>query len=316
VCCLAGILGLMQTTDATAGGCTAQAAYTLLIHGGFVGYSERVQPHQLELLKSITRKGRARLAAGASAVDAVTEAIVAMEDSGAFDAGKGSFYNTGGFVETDAALMDGDTGRAGGVAAMQRVRNPILAARLVMDKTPHTLLVGATGERSLAALGAKLVDDPAAYFKPYPLTAPQPGDEHGTVGAVALDRCGHLAAGTSTGGTRHKLPGRVGDSPIIGAGTFANRRYALSATGKGELFMQRVATHDIAARAEYLGVPLQQAADRMVRELIGQHDGAPGAVIAISADGENVMSSNGYGVLYGYATEKLPPTSGARIGGE
>jgi L-asparaginase / beta-aspartyl-peptidase len=136
---------------------------------------------------------------------------------------------------------------------------------------------------------------------------------HGTVGAVALDRCGVLAAGTSTGGTYGKMPGRVGDSPIIGASTFANEQVALSTTGAGEFFIKRGATRDIAARVSYLHVSLQSAADTVIKDLIGKADHSRGAVIAISRDGDIVFSSTGYGLLHGYATEKLAPTVAVKV---
>ena len=186
-----------------------------------------------ELTRQIVTRGRDRLALGAAALDVVVESIVAFENSGQTDSGKGSFENSAGFVETDASLMLGSTGRSGAVAAMQRLKNPIVAARLVMDKTPHVLFVGAAGEQTLIGLGAEVVADPKAYFKPVAEPEATKPQGHGTVGAVALDRCGVLAAGTSTGGTYGKMPGRVGDSPIVGASTFANEQVALSATAPG-----------------------------------------------------------------------------------
>jgi beta-aspartyl-peptidase (threonine type) len=272
-----------------------------MLHGGFLAYEQEATPAHVALFDELLARGRERLAAGGSALDAVTESIAAMEDSGILDAGKGSVVNTDGFTETDAALMDGSSGRSGGVAAMQRLKNPIRAARLVMEKTPHVLFAGGAGEKTLAGLGAELID-PAQWYheyvaprRPKPDAKEQP--HHGTVGAVALDRCGRLAAGTSTGG----------DSPIIGAGTFADERYALSATGRGEYFIKRGATRDIALRAEYLHTPLAQAANYVVKDLIGKQDGAQGAIIAISRDGEFVVTSNGYGILFGEVSQAVPP---------
>jgi isoaspartyl peptidase/L-asparaginase-like protein (Ntn-hydrolase superfamily) len=296
--------------------CTEGASYTLLVHGGFLGDAERVKPPQTELMREVVAGGRERLAQGTRALDVVVEVIATLEDSGLLDAGKGSYFNTAGFAENDASLMDGRSGRSGAVAAMQRLKNPIRAARLVMDKTPHVLFVGTTGEQTLAGLGAELIADPKSYFRPFVEPrpeAPHPPPEHGTVGAVALDRCGHLAAGTSTGGTVGKLPGRVGDSPIVGASTFANESYALSATGKGEFFIQRGVTRDIVARVEYLKMPLQAAANLVVRGLVGEQDRAEGAIIAISRSGEIVLSSNGYGVLHGYASHDKPVTVGGEV---
>lgn len=300
----------LLASQAYAQSCDASARYSLMLHGGFLAYEEEATPAHIALFNELLARGRERLAAGGSALDAVTEAIAAMEDSGLLDAGKGSIVNTDGFTETDASLMDGSNGRSGAVAAMQRLKNPIRGARLVMDTTPHVLFAGATGEKTLAGLGAETID-PAHWYHEYvsprrPKPAAKEKPHHGTVGAVALDRCGRLAAGTSTGGFPGKLPGRVGDSPIIGAGTFADERFALSATGVGEYFIKRGATRDIALRAEYLHTPLAEAANYVVKELIGKQDKAQGAIIAISRDGEFVVSSNGYGILFGQVSQDVP----------
>ena len=234
--------------------CDSQDEYILLLHGGFASGPEEVKQQHLDVLNQAVAAGLQALADGATALAVVEDAIALLEDSGIYDAGKGSYFNTQGFVENDASLMEGHTGRAGAVAAMQTLKNPIRAARIAMEKTPHVFFVGTTGEATLIELGAEVVDDPQTYFKEFrPPKAKKTDQEHGTVGGAALDRCGHLAAGTSTGGTSGKMPGRVGDSPIIGASSFANRKYALSATGVGEFFIRRSATRDIAARAEYLG---------------------------------------------------------------
>ena len=296
--------------------CGSSERFVLVLHGGFLGTEDEVEPRHYTLMRELVAQGRSRLAHGTVALDVIVEAIAAMEDSGILDAGKGSIVNTAGFSETDASLMEGHTGRSGAVAAMQRLRNPIRAARLVMERTPHVLFVGTTGEQTLIELGAEAVEDPASYFQEYvpPATSrAEAASARGTVGAVALDRCGHLAAGTSTGGWPGKMPGRVGDSPIVGASTFATERFALSATGRGEYFINRGATQDIAARAEYKGVPLQAAADLVVKTLIGEQDGAEGAIIAISQKGEVVLSSNGYGILYGYASDSRAVTVGGKL---
>jgi len=298
----------MAALPAAAETCDSNEGFTLLLHGGFLDSEEEVGPPHQVLFKRSLESGREHLAEGGSALDVVVESIAALEDSGILNAGKGSIVNTAGFTESDASLMDGRSGRSGAVAAMQRLKNPIKASRLVMDETEHVLFAGTNGEQTLAGLGAELVKDPASYFQKY-LSPPKPPTEeptkpkHGTVGAVALDRCGNLAAGTSTGGWPGKMPGRVGDSPIIGASTYADHQYALSATGIGEYFIKRAATRDIAMRAEYLGTPLKRAADYVVKELIGKQDGAEGAIIAISKEGEIVISSNGYGILYGWVTQ-------------
>lgn len=314
---LAGLIAASAVQGAAAQEpCEKTDTFALILHGGFLGAKDKVEPRHYELMRELVKRGRASLERGAVGLDVVVEAIASMEDSGILDAGKGSIVNSAGFTETDASLMDGGTGRSGAVAAMQRIKNPIRAARLVMDRTTHVLFVGTTGEQTLIDLGAEVVD-PDSYFQEY--VPPTNGRaeatrDHGTAGSVALDRCGNLAAGTSTGGFPGKMPGRVGDSPIVGASTFANERYALSATGRGEYFINRGATQDIAARAEYQGVSLQAAADIVVKKLIGERDGAEGAVIALSSEGDIVLSSNGLGILHGYASNSRSVTVGGKLG--
>lgn len=306
----ASLLVSAQSKASAPTSCTSQMQYSIAVHGGYVGTARVDWPNTAvkELTRQIVARARERLAAGATALDVVVDSIVAFEDSGQVDAGKGSFENTSGFVETDASVMVGSTGRSGAVAAMQTLKNPILAARLVMEKTPHVLFVGAAGERTLIKLGAQVIADPKRYYKPVIEPQMTKSNAHGTVGAVAMDRCGEMVAGTSTGGTYGKMPGRVGDSPIIGASTFANDQVALSSTGAGEYFIKRGATRDIAARVAYLHSSLQAAADLVIKGLIGAEDRSRGAIIAISRNGEIVFSSTGYGLLHGYASDQLPPT--------
>jgi L-asparaginase/beta-aspartyl-peptidase (threonine type) len=293
--------------------CNSQNRYVILVHGGIFTKPERVNDAQLDTIRSVVTAGRDELAAGAKALDVVVNAITMLEDSGLYDAGKGSYRNTAGFTETDASLMEGHTGQTGAVAAMQRLKNPIKAARIVLQDTPHVFFAGPTGEEVLIGLGAEPVEDPATYFIPVRKAEPA-GSKAGTVGAVALDRCGHLAAGTSTGGYFGKLPGRVGDSPIIGASTYASDQFALSATGRGENFIQRSVTLDIAMRSKYQGVPLQEAADLVIHRLIGDIDQVPGAIIAISREGEIVMSAaNVIGARLGYASESEDVTVGVKL---
>jgi L-asparaginase / beta-aspartyl-peptidase len=311
----AGLIVSVSARAESPAKCAMQGKYTIVVHGGYVGEAHPNWPDAAvrELTRQIVARGRERLAAGASALDVVVESIVVFEDSGQTDSGKGSFENSAGFVETDASLMQGSSGRSGAVAAMQRLKNPIVAARIVMERTPHVLFVGAAGEQTLIGLGAQVIADPKSYYKPVAEPEAPKNQGHGTVGAVAMDRCGVLAAGTSTGGTYGKMPGRVGDSPIVGASTFANDQVALSATGAGEYFIKRGATRDIAARVAYLHTPLQKAADIVVKDLIGKEDRSRGAVIAISRSGEIAFSSTGYGLLHGFATEEVAPTVAVKV---
>jgi len=233
--------------------------------------------------------GHAVLAKHGSAMDAVCAAVVELEDSPLFNAGRGACFNTDEKHELDASVMDGTTLRAGAVAAVSRIRNPVLAARAVMEKSRHVLLVGRGAERFAKRQRIQLV--PESYFStPARLTALRKGLEghHGTVGAVALDARGNLAAATSTGGYTGKLPGRVGDSPIIGAGNYAdNAACAVSGTGLGEAFIRGVLAYDVAARMKYLGEPLSRAAGVAMKKLASLN--GDGGLIAVDRRGNVVM---------------------------
>jgi beta-aspartyl-peptidase (threonine type) len=268
----------------------------LVLHGGCdtrppsAFSTEEIQAQRAALAAALTT-GHAVLTAGGSSVQAVESAIRALEDCGLFDAGKGAYRNADGGVDLDAAIMDGRTSQAGAAAYVHCVRNPIRLARRIMEATSHVLLVSAGAEDFARAEGLELVGD--EYFSP----AKDGGlgeleRSLGTVGAVALDAAGNLAAGTSTGGIRRRHPGRVGDSPIIGAGTYAdNATAAISATGEGEYFLRAVLAHDIAARVSYGGRTLDQAARQSVRERVTAR-GGQGGIIGLDAAGNAVMVFN------------------------
>ncbi len=262
-----------------------------------------------------------------TSLDAVEATIRILEDSPLFNAGKGAVFTHEGTNELDAAIMDGKTKKAGAVAGVRHIKNPISLARLVMEKSPHVMLVGAGAEAFAKENGIPLV--PAKYFYtdrrwPELLKAqekekklkresiPDRGidtseGKHGTVGCVALDERGDLAAGTSTGGLTNKRFGRVGDSPIIGAGTYAdNQSCAVSATGTGEYFMRSVAAFDIAALMRYGGVGVQEAARRVVMDEITQM-GGDGGVIALDRDGNFAMPFNTPGMYRGYVKDDGTP---------
>jgi beta-aspartyl-peptidase (threonine type) len=231
-----------------------------------------------------------------SSVDAVCAAVVELEDLPLFNAGRGACYNTDEKHELDASVMDGATLRAGAVAAVSRIRNPVLAARAVMEKSRHVLLAGRGAERFARAHGLPLVDE--SYFHTQSrlraLREKLQG-HHGTVGAVALDANGNLAAATSTGGYTGKLPGRVGDSPIIGAGNYAdNAACAVSGTGLGEAFIRGVLAYDVAARMNYLHEPLAKAARAAMRKLAALQ--GDGGLIAVDHRGNIVMPFNSEGM--------------------
>jgi L-asparaginase / beta-aspartyl-peptidase len=231
-----------------------------------------------------------------SAIDAVVAAVVAMEDSPLFNAGRGAVYNADGGHELDAAVMEGASLRAGAVACVGRIRNPVLAARAVMEHSRHVLLVGAGAERFAKSRGIKLVG--GKYFgTPERLAALRANlkSHHGTVGAVAIDRDGNLAAATSTGGYTGKLPGRVGDSPVVGAGTYAdNRACAVSGTGLGEAFMRALVAYDIAARMRYRRETLA-AAGRAALANVARL-GGDGGLVAVDRRGNVAMPFNSEGM--------------------
>ena len=232
-----------------------------------------------------------------SALDAVAAAVVVLEDSPLFNAGHGSCLNEDGEIEMDASVMEGQKLRAGAVAAVRRIRNPVLAAREVMEGTPHVLLAGAAAERFAEKRGLKL--EAAEYFRTEKRELAfkkKLKGHHGTVGAVARDAEGNLAAATSTGGYTGKMAGRVGDSPIIGAGTWAdNRACAVSGTGIGEAFIRAAVAHDVAARMLYLKQPLARAAAAALRNVAAV--GGDGGLIAIDRRGNIAMPFNSEGMF-------------------
>jgi isoaspartyl peptidase/L-asparaginase-like protein (Ntn-hydrolase superfamily) len=227
-----------------------------------------------------------RLKAGASSLDVVCGAVQALEDSGLFLAGRGSAQNAEGIVELDASVMDGAVLRAGAIAAVANLRNPILGARAVMDHSPHVFLVGEGAARFLAKQRLEFIAEPSEYFRPPAgyAGAPRTLASHGTVGAVALDLRGTLAAATSTGGMVGKMAGRVSDSAIIGAATYADDLVAVSTTGHGEYFIRRAVAHDVVALVRYKRLSVDEAVELVMTEKL-RADGAWGGMIALDKHG-------------------------------
>ena len=409
--------------------CTAEENFAIAVHGGAV-FEKGDYEIKLDHVHLVLKEARTLLAAGARGIEVIEAVIASMENSGIFNAGKGSFPNEEGKVEMDASIMDGSHQRAGAVASVETVRNPISAARLVMDKSRHVMLAGPDADSFVEQNGGEMIDD--SYFRygrqdfsnvplpsnivitppgddvspvrtefsgawggvaygslnfvliveeitsesakviwalgPHPytgegqyrrlsadfvdegiqlteadgmggktltyqlnpdgvirLTTKSPGEaaeEHqmhrisipgthrdgGTVGAVVRDRCGDLAAGTSTGGLEFKTPGRIGSSPIIGAGTYANNETAaISATGEGEFLMKHVVVYDIAAAMKYAGLTLNEAATNAINvELVS--GGGRGGVIAVDKEGNISMPFNTVGMVRGRASDTLAPT--------
>jgi L-asparaginase / beta-aspartyl-peptidase len=295
-------------------------APVIVVHGGAgTILRDRIQPETEARIRAALdealRAGHAILAAGGSALDAVEAAVRVLEDAPDFNAGRGAVFNTLGVNELDAAIMDGRTLMAGAVTGVQRVRNPITLARRVMDSSAHVFMAGEGAEAFGRERGIEFVD-PSYFHTPARWDAleraraeerrrsgGQAADRvvgTGTAGAVALDRHGDLAAATSTGGTTNKRHGRIGDAPVIGAGTYANNRAcAVSATGAGEYFIRNVVAYDICARSMYSGIPLRDAADAVVMQtLVAQ--GGTGGVIALDPAGVVSMPFNTPGMYRGY----------------
>lgn len=272
----------------------------IAVHGG-AGVMRGIASHAAARYKSALEKaleaGHRILQDGGTSLDAVTAAVVALEDDPLFNAGRGAVYNAAGKHELDAAIMDGASLRAGAVTAVSRIRNPILAARAVMEHSPHVLLAGRGAEAF--ARRHKIRFAGSSYFHTAArLAALRKGSKrhHGTVGAVALDRLGNLAAATSTGGYTGKLPGRVGDSPIIGAGTYAdNASCAVSGTGWGEAFIRVALAHEVCARMRHRGDSLQRAASAALSSIARL--GGDGGLVAVDRRGNVAMPFNSEGMF-------------------
>jgi beta-aspartyl-peptidase (threonine type) len=269
----------------------------IAIHGGAgVLRSEKTGARHRAALKHALEAGHEILKQGGTSLDAVVAAVVVLEDSPLFNAGRGSSFNSDGEIEMDASIMEGATLRAGAVAAVRRIRNPVLAARAVMESSPHVLLAGSSAERFARKHGLKL--EPPAYFhtaKRLSALRKKLKHYHGTVGAVALDEAGNLAAATSTGGYTGKMPGRIGDSPIIGAGNYAdNRACAVSGTGLGEAFIRAAVGYDVCAQMRYRGASLASAAAAALKNIARL--GADGGLIAVDRRGNVVMPFNSEGM--------------------
>jgi len=310
-----GISRIVFAAVAT-GACLMSHAATpvLVIHGGAGVVAKEVTPEKEKAVRAGLQKaldaGYGVLKSGGASLDAVVAAITVLEDDPNFNAGKGAVFNHDGKNELDASIMDGATRRAGSVANVHRIRNPILLARAVMEKSPHVMMVGDGAEAFAQSIGMTLVDPKYFYtdkrwqelqdaLREEAAQEKSTASKHGTVGAVALDSAGRLAAGTSTGGMTNKRFGRVGDSPVIGAGTYANARCAVSATGWGEFYIRAAAAHDICARVEYRGEPVKQAADDVVMEVVPKL-GGDGGVIALDADGNFAAPFNTEGMYRGW----------------
>ncbi len=316
----------------------AKPKWALVIHGG-AGVIERkdltpeVEAAYRKAMSDAAVKGSAVLERGGSAMDAIEAVIIDLEDDPLFNAGRGAVFTAEGRNELDAAVMDGATLQAGSVAGVTRTRHPISLARAVMEKSRHVMMIGAGADAFAASVGLEQVD-PAFFFTerrwqglvkalgdqgltvpPRPAGAPSPqafqpipdDRKFGTVGVVALDSAGNVAAGTSTGGMTAKRWGRVGDAPIIGAGTYAsNQSCAVSATGSGEYFIRLTVAREICALVQYEGMTLQQAADEVIQDRL-TGIGGDGGVVALTPDGQIAWSFNTSGMYRASAAQGQAP---------
>lgn len=322
-------MAILLTLQSTAQ--TKNADFAIAIHGGAgtilkKNMSAELEKQYIDKLSEALKAGYDTLSKGGTSIDAVVVSIKILEDSPLFNAGKGSVFTADGKNEMDAAIMDGKTLMAGSVAGVRTIKNPITAARCVMEKSPHVMMVGTGAEQFAKTCNCEFADE--SYFfdqKRWDQLQKMKGTEKqamdhsdttssiepeedmlnkdkkfGTVGLVALDKYGNLAAGTSTGGMTNKKYGRVGDAPIIGAGTYANNKTcAVSCTGHGEFFIRSVVAYDVSALMEYKGLSLENAAHEVVMKKLVTL-GGEGGLIAIDAKGNIAMPFNSAGMYRGY----------------
>jgi L-asparaginase / beta-aspartyl-peptidase len=329
-----GMAACVQKSDTKTGDTTdgQRPAYALVLHGGAGALKRAEMTPEKEkayhaALDSALSIGEAVLRSGGSALDAVEKTINYLEDNTLFNAGRGAVFTHEGKNELDASIMDGSTLKAGAVGSVTTVKNPITLARAVMEKSPHVLLTGRGAEQFAVENGVQTVD-PKWFFNQerwdvlqdllkeeaeksgkkdhLKLMYNDPGyprhadHKFGTVGCAALDKAGNLAAGTSTGGMSNKRWNRLGDTPIIGAGTYAaNDACAVSCTGHGEFFIRNAVAHDVWALMSYKGLPLEEAADQVINKKLVQQ-GGEGGLIAVDRNGNITMPFNSEGMYRGY----------------
>ncbi|MEP6343988.1 MAG: isoaspartyl peptidase/L-asparaginase [Maricaulaceae bacterium] len=320
-------LSLANLSTASADECPAGGDYALAIHGGAgvilrKNLDAKTEAAYRQALNQALDIGQAKLAEGTPALDVVEAVIVSLENDSKFNAGKGAVFSDAGLNELDAAIMDGSDRDAGTIAGVTTVKNPIKLARAVMDNSVHVMLQSDGAEEFAKTQGLEIVDQ--SYFfnsrRWKQLKAKQkrlkeqkdgfnrwledPQTKYGTVGAVVKDSCGNLAAGTSTGGLTAKKFGRVGDTPIIGAGTYADNRYcAVSATGTGEFFIRATVARDVCVRQEFTDESIQASADHLIHTVLPSM-GGDGGIITMDKDGQIAFSFNTDGMYRGSVTPR------------
>lgn len=282
--------------------------FCIVIHGGAGPIVRELMTKEIEekysnKLKEVLETGYKILANGGSSLDAVEASINLMEDTSLFDAGKGAVLNAKGEPEMDASIMEGKMRGAGSVAGVKKIRHPISLAKKVLENTHHVMLFGEGADNF--GIQSGLATATKEYFVEEPryweiLEKSKQGKLLGTVGAVAIDKYGNISAGTSTGGTLNKMQGRIGDSPIIGAGTYAdNNTCGISCTGLGEIFIRGVVAHTISALFEYKKMPIEEAARTVLKEKV-ESLGGEGGIIALDKDGNVAIVYNTKGMFRGY----------------
>ncbi len=285
---------------------SSQDVYGLVIHGGAgtitrENLTAEKETAYREILNEALKVGFTIIENGGSALDAVEATIRIMEDSPLFNAGKGAVFTNAGTNELDASIMDGSSLQAGAVAGVKTIKNPITAARKVMEETWHVILSGDGADHFAKEQGLAIVENTYFHTKRRwdSLKKVKEKEKHGTVGCVALDKIGNLAAGTSTGGLTNKRWGRIGDSPIVGAGTYANNETCgVSGTGQGEYFIRGNIAYDVSAMMEYKSISVKDAAFQVIDKLTDR--GGSGGVIAMNRIGEIAMPFNTKGMYRGY----------------
>ena len=318
-----------ETLEATLSTSDEIGPITLVIHGGAGTITRDAMTEELEtayrnILTEALEKGYSVLENGGTSVDAVVATIQLMEESPLFNAGIGAVFTNEGKNELDASIMDGGSGMAGSIAGVSNIKSPIAGARAVMENSPHVMMSGAGAEQFASEQGLEIVDpeyfyterryqqlqdvkqrEAAAGGSAYVYEYPE--RKFSTVGAIALDKNGNIVAGTSTGGMTNKRYGRIGDSPIIGAGTYAdNNTCGVSATGHGEFFIRNVVSYDIAALMKYKNLSLNDAAEEVVNNKLASIDGS-GGIVALDRQGNIAMKFNTEGMYRGFINEKGKP---------
>ncbi|MFL2705791.1 MAG: isoaspartyl peptidase/L-asparaginase family protein [Gammaproteobacteria bacterium] len=299
------LIGVVESNDEVSN-------FGLIVHGGAGSFSNldenTLNSYKTGIDQALTA-GYEVLENGGSSVDAVTAAVIILEDLPLFNAGKGSVYTEMETQEMDSSIMDGKSGKGGAVAGVSKVKNPIVLARKVMDETEHVMLIGEGAEKFAKEVGVELVD-PSYFYSEKNLKRVRKSKKDkklGTVGAAALDKYGNLAAATSTGGRTNKMTGRVGDSPILGAGTWAqNDLCAVSGTGHGEYFMRLLTAADVCKLMEYSNLSLEDSSNSVVNKLTNL--GAQGGIISIDSSGTISAVFNTKAMARGYKTNEISKT--------